>query len=721
MKQVFIRQGEALVEDVPAPVSDPNRILVELSYSLISSGTESAGVLQSRQSLLARALKQPQNVEKAFNRLREEGMARTWQAVQGKLAAGMPTGYSCSGCVVDVGNKLPDFRVGMPVACAGAGKANHAEIVSVPANLAVQIPESCDLRDAASVSLGAIALQGLRRAAPTLGETFVVLGLGLVGQLTTQLLRATGVRVLGLDPIKDRVNRARELGMAWGHVTSEEAMEELMRLSGGAGADATLITAASNSSELVNQAMRMTRKKGRVIVVGDVGLALDRSPFYEKEIDFLISCSYGPGRYDDAYEEDGLDYPLPYVRWTEKRNMQEYLRLLAEQRIGFSKLIDGEFDVSEASSAYQFLQRQEARPLAVLLHYPGSVDQPKSAKRAATISVDPRKAEAHKIRIAVVGTGGFAVGTHLPNLRSLSSDFDLRAVVSRSGHNARDSARHFGAAVATTDYRSVLQDKDVNAVLIATRHNLHASMTLEALQAGKHVLVEKPLALTWQEVEVIQEFFQGTSSSPLLMPGFNRRFSPLARQMKEWVKERRDPMIINYRMNAGYIQLDHWVHSEEGGGRNIGEDCHIYDLFTYLTDSRAVSVQVDAIVPRTKRYTDRDNFIVTLKFEDGSLCTLTYAALGSKSYPKEQAEIFVDGQVIALDDFKCLSLSGRKSCTRQLKRADKGHQEELKVFARAIREAGEWPIPLWQQLQATEIALKVEDQLVLPNTQEKVK
>lgn len=715
MKQVFIKQGKAVVEEVPAPACDSNRILVELSYSLISSGTESAGVTQSQQSVLQRALRQPQNIEKVVKRIQDEGFARTWEAVRGKLTSGMATGYSCSGTVIEAGARLGEFRPGMAVACAGAGKASHAEIVSIPANLAAPVPEGCSLKDAASVALGAIALQGLRRSGPSLGETFAVLGLGLVGQLTVQLLRAAGVRVVGFDPAPERVQRALELGMTAGYVSDEETVDRSVRFADGVGVDATLITAATKSSELANQAMQMTRKKGRVVVVGDVGLELDRSPFYEKEIDFLISCSYGPGRYDPAYEERGLDYPLPYVRWTEKRNMQEYLRLIAEDKVCFSKLVDQEFDVSDATGAYELLQRSETRPLAVVLRYPRSADRDLEAKRATKVLIASPGKRKGPVRIGVVGAGGFATGTHLPNLCSLSKYYHLRAVVSRGGPAAKDVARRFGAEYASTDYQELLKDPETDAVLIATRHNLHARMVLEGLRAGKHVLVEKPLALSRQELEEISLFFESGNSmqsKPLLLTGFNRRFSPFARQIQEWLQGRRDPMIVNYRVNAGHIALDHWVHGEEGGGRNLGEACHIYDLFTYLTDSRVTTVQAQTISPQTANYSARDNFVASISFRDGSVCTLTYTALGCKNHPKEQAEIFVDGKVIVLDDYKHLSLVGAKAAGKELKQADKGHHEELASFARSIQEGGEWPIPLWQQVQATEIALQVEVLLV---------
>ena len=419
------------------------------------------------------------------------------------------------------------------VACAGAGKASHAEMVSVPGNLSVRVPEGCALKDAASVALGSIALQGVRRTNPSLGESIAVIGLGLVGQLTSQLLTLSGVRVIGFDPMNSRVAVAKTAGIYAGFDSGDNPVDQVMQLTEGVGVDATVITAASPDSEIVQQAMQITRKKGRVVVVGDVGLALKRSPLYEKEIDFLISCSYGPGRYDADFEERGSDYPLAYVRWTETRNMQEYLRLLAEKRVDFAKLIDREFPVNEADKAFQSLQRDTPRPLAVILTYPKSDDATLTKKLRTSVPVVRRETKGGKIKLAVIGAGTFARGTHLPNIRSLSQFYDLETVVCRNGANARNAAQHFEAHSASTDYEKVLEDPAVEAVLICTRHHTHASQTLQALQAGKHVLVEKPLALNRDELEKIELFFASGNEEkkfPVLLTGFNRRFSPFARK-----------------------------------------------------------------------------------------------------------------------------------------------------------------------------------------------
>ncbi len=454
----------------------------------------------------------------------------------------------------------------------------------------------------------------------------------------------------------------------------------------------------------------MCRKKGRVVLVGDVGLHLNRADFYEKELDFFISTSYGPGRYDRTYEEEGLDYPIGYVRWTENRNMGAYLRLLADGRMDIGPLLSGIYPVEEAPSAYAALDRKEDRPLLVLLSYPHQcVNGPVSSRVVSNPGSLPSREG--RIRIALAGAGGFAKGMHLPNLRTLGDHFHLRAVMSRTGHNAMATARQFGAGYATTDYRAILDDSEVDAVLVCTRHDLHASMTLDALRAGKHVLVEKPLALNEEELAAIEAFYSETAGrpAPVLLTGFNRRFSPHARRIRQLIEDRQNPMILNYRMNAGYFPPSTWVHTSEGGGRNIGEACHIYDLFTFLTGSRATWVSARSIAPVSGYYSHRDNFIATVDFEDGSVATLTYTSLGSTDHPKEQLEVYAEGKVLSLTDYRRLAIAGGEHGSGlETSGMEKGHREELEAFAKAISTASEWPIPLWQQLQSMKIAFEVE-------------
>jgi len=471
MKQVLIKKGEVVVEEVPAPIVNENSVLVEVRYSVISAGTEMAGITTSGESLLQKAMKQPEKVKKAFDMVKTQGLSETITKVKGQLSLGHPTGYSCAGVVIDVGKAVQGIKIGDRVACAGAGHANHAEIISVPRNLVVKIPENLSFDKAASATLGSIAMQGVRRAAPNFGEIIAVIGLGLIGQLTVQLLKIAGCRVIAIDLLKSRVEFAQSLGMDYGIVIDDEnPVTEVMKYTSGFGADATIITAATPSNLPVQQAMQMTRKKGKVVVVGDVGLHLKRAPFYEKEIDFLISCSYGPGRYDKMYEGKGIDYPYAYVRWTESRNMQEYLRLLAEGKIDFKALVSREYSIEEAPRAYRELGENKEKPLGVLLRYPDKSETLKLLERVTITPVILKKEGL--INVAFIGAGSFAKSTHLPNLQKLSNLYNIYAVVSATGSNAKEAAKRFKANYCATDYQEVLRDKNVDMVLITTRHNL---------------------------------------------------------------------------------------------------------------------------------------------------------------------------------------------------------------------------------------------------------
>jgi predicted dehydrogenase/threonine dehydrogenase-like Zn-dependent dehydrogenase len=653
VKQVLVRDGHAVVEEVPAPVVGERSVLVRVAYSCVSPGTETARLRLSGMPLYRRALAQRDRAKRALDAGRDQGFIRTYKRVRDQLSAGLPLGYSAAGTVIEVGAEVAGFAVGDRVACAGAGSANHAEVIAVPVNLVVKVPEKLSLANASTVTLGAIALQGVRRANPTLGEAVAVLGLGTVGQLTAQLLRANGCRVIGADLAPERVELALAAGMSEGILPGEDFIERARELTGGYGADAVIITAATPSDDVVHKAMQACRKKGRVVLVGDVGLHLRRSDFYEKELDVLMSTSYGPGRYDDVYELEGRDYPLAYVRWTENRNMEEYLRLLAGGQVSLAKLGAQTYMVENADEAYGAFDGTGPAPLLVLFEYPERdeklLERKLPIRRSAPLT--------GRVRVAVVGAGSFAQGTHIPNLLKLSDTFELRSVMSRTGSNAAAVAKQHGAAYATTEYEEVLADDEVDLVLIATRHNLHTEMTLRALEAGKSVFVEKPLALRSEELDQIEAFYE-THDGPLLMTGFNRRFSPAAVRAKKALMGRTTPLIANYRMNAGYIPRDHWVHGPEGGGRNIGEACHIYDLFDYLVEAGVSDVSAHSIEPSSDQWVRNDNFVATLVYGDGSICTLTYTALGHRRHPKERLEVYADGQVVLLDDYRSLSVAG---------------------------------------------------------------
>lgn len=708
MKQLLVRSGKVFVQDVPAPTVGPRNVLVRVERSCVSVGTEMAGIKMSALPLYRRALKQPHHVKKAIQMMRDQGVARVYRQIKGRLDAGLPTGYSASGVVVEIGSEVDGISVGDRVACAGAGIANHAELIDVPVNLTVPVPDDLSMDAAATVTLGAIAMQGVRRTNPTLGETVVVVGLGILGQITAQLLAAHGCRVIGTDVDGERLEVARQNGLDIGlNAGDGDFVQRVTKLTDGYGADAVVITAASPSSEILAQAFQACRRKARVVVVGDVGLNIARNDIYAKELDFLISTSYGPGRYDPVYEEEGQDYPRAYVRWTENRNMSEYLRLLATGRVSLANMIQEPFDIDEAEAAYSKLAAPGVKPLLVLLKYADRAEAKTTTLKLHTpATIDGR------IRLALVGAGGFAQGMHLPNIERLKSSYELRTVVSRTGLSARTAAERFGAANASTNYAEVLADPEIDLVLIATRHDLHAGMVLEALKAGKNVFVEKPLSLTEDELAEIEAFYAEVKDGPLLMTGFNRRFSPAIAEARRLLANRTSPVIVNYRMNAGYIPADHWVHGPQGGGRNIGEACHIYDLFNSLTGSLPTEVHAVSISPSSAYWRRDDNFVATIRYDDGSVCTLTYTAMGAKDYPKERAEIFVDGKVIALDDYKSLSVTGGAGGWKGTV-IEKGQLEELQALAQAFKTDGQWPISMDEQLAATRVSFEVQRQLSL--------
>ena len=707
MKQVLIQNGEVVVADTPAPKVSSKSVLVRVCHSCISVGTEMASVESSAPPFYKRILKQRHPFEKALALVQDQGIRRTWNFLRGNYAPGMPAGYSAAGVVIETGDAVVGIKPGDLVACAGAEIANHAEIIDVPVNLAVKIPSGLSTKLASTVTLGAIAMQGVRRCNPTLGETVFVIGLGILGQITTQLLRANGCHVIGVDLDGRRVECALENGLAHGiNPDRDSPVQRVHELTDGVGADAVIITAATPSHQVVSDAMNACRKKGRVILVGNVGLHLKRQDFYKKELDFFISCSYGPGRYDPSYEEQGNDYPFPYVRWTENRNMEAYIRLLHEGRVQLDSLPSQTYSIDDATTAYEAIRSSCQKPLLVFLQYPHLSDNEtrKTVLRTAA-------GKTGRTRVAVIGAGGFAQGMHLPNLIKLRNRYEIRAVMSRSGPKAVNVARQYEAAYATTEFEEVLSDAEVDLVIICTRHNLHSSLALRSLRAGKHVLVEKPLCINSTELGEIKKFFDEGGEKPVLMTGFNRRFSPPVRLAHQWLQGRHTPLMLNYRMNAGYIPLDHWVHGDEGGGRNIGEACHIYDLFNFLVGSELSSVHATSILPASPQWSRRDNFVATLSYRDGSVCTLTYTALGSKGYPKEQMEAFVDGKVLSLDDFQSARIVGANHHGWRSATPEKGQLQELQALAECLQSGSEWPIPLDQQIAAMEVCFEVEKQI----------
>jgi predicted dehydrogenase/threonine dehydrogenase-like Zn-dependent dehydrogenase len=709
MKQLLVKKGKVLVEIVPAPTVSPNNILVEVNYSCISPGTEMTTVKGTGEPIYKRLLKKPDYIKKAFLLVKEKGFNSAKSILEGKIDAPQVIGYSASGKVIEIGSNVTGISVGDYVACAGANVANHAEYIDVPVNLAVKLDSSESLDICSTVTLGAIALQGVRRANPVLGEFVVVFGLGILGQLTVQMLNNAGCRVIGIDIDQKRIDLALENGLEVGiNPNDQNIVDRVYSITNNLGADTVIITAAASGDDIINQSMKICRKKGKVVLVGSVSLNFSREDFYKKEIDFLISTSYGPGRYDILYEEDGIDYPYSYVRWTENRNMSEYLRLLCNGSIKLDSIVDKSYTINDAPNVYENLKTGLLKSMVIILSYPKDSDSDEVKRMIRCSSFNENKNG--NIQVAIAGAGGFAQSTHLPNLQSLNTDFNIYSLMNKSGSNSIALSKQFGAEKAITDYLEIINDPKVNVVMICTRHNLHASMVLSALKAKKNVFVEKPLALNLEELNEIEDYYKNNDDAPLLMTGFNRRFSQAAGIIKKIIVDSSTPLIISYTMNAGFIPKEVWVQTHEGGGRNIGEACHIYDLFNFLTGSDCIGVSVDHISTRGTQWKSNDNFIATLKYSNGSICTLNYTSMGNKSYPKESCNIFFDGQVIELKDYKEVVHFNSKS-SKVYKCSGKGHKEELEALAKSLKYAEAWPISLEDQISASKISLTIEQEI----------
>lgn len=704
MKQVIqnMRSGELRVEDVPAPAVRPGGLLVKVERSLISPGTERMVIELGKKSLLGKARERPDLVRKLLAKVQQEGIRATFRKAMVKLDTPIPLGYSCAGTVAAVGEGVVGWAPGDRVACAGQGYASHAEYVYVPKNLCVRIPEGVPSDGAAFVTLGAIAMQGVRVAEVSLGERVGVIGLGLLGQLTVQILKAAGCRVAGIDLDPAKVSLAREMGADFAISRAEEGLENrLMAWTGGRGLDRVLITAATKSSDPVSLAGELCRDKGVVTVVGAVGMEVPRRPFYDKELSLRLSRSYGPGRYDRQYEEKGIDYPFGYVRWTEQRNMESFLELVEAGRMKVEPLITHRYPVAKARSAYQEVTGSGST-LAVLLEYSGQAEPRRRVDLKAASA--PRR---DQIRIGLIGAGDFAKGVLVPALQDLSG-VELRAVVTATGLSAAQTGRQVGAAYVATDYTEVISDPDIDAVVIATRHNLHAEIVIAALEAGKAVFVEKPLALNEDELRRVAAAAE--PSGRTLMVGFNRRFAPIVQEIRKHICGR-GPLLMHYRVNAGALPQGHWTQDlQEGGGRILGEVCHFVDLLQYLAGS--LPEEVFAAVAGAPGSAANDNLALTLRFADGSVGQIVYASGGSPLLPKERLEISGGGRSAVLDDFhtgivylesRQLKVGGRTQ--------DKGHRGEVAAWIAALKAGQPSPIALEHLLATTKATFAVERSL----------
>ena len=676
--------------DAPVPALGPKNIIVRVHHSLISAGTEGSKVSMARKSYLGKAKEKPDQVKQVLDTLKKEGPVQTYRKVMNKLDAWSPLGYSCAGEVIEVGSQITTIKRGDLVACAGADIANHAQVVSVPLNLCAKLPRGVTSKTAAYTTVGAIALQGIRQADLRLGESCAVIGLGLLGQLTVQMLSASAVSVFGIDVNPQTLKMAKKSGAAAAFVREDAALlPSILEATAGQGTDAVIITAGVNSLDPVELAGQLARKKGRVIVVGAVPTGFSRENYYKKELDLRMSSSYGPGRYDPEYEEKGIDYPYGYVRWTENRNMLAFLQLIAEGRISPQALTSHTFAFEKATEAFELVMKKEEPYLGILLEY----DKGKSIEPLSILSANPKQ---KKINIGFIGAGSFAQTFLLPNIIK-EKDVSLIGVVNNQGHTAQTVAERYGFSLAATDADVIYQDNKIDTVFIATRHNLHAGQVIEALNQGKHIFVEKPLALTFDELQEIKRLYRNIYSKkipipnsrfPILMVGFNRRFAPQIIKIKNLFKM--GSVSINYRINAGSIPAEHWTQDIEiGGGRIIGELCHFVDLAMFLAGASPTAVQAFAIPDAAGL---NDSLVCNLQFNNGSVAAVSYFANGSKALTKEYLEVHGNGQSAILRDFKELEIFGKKINKHKLLSQDKGHKNEVSAFLNAVKNGQPSPI-----------------------------
>jgi len=709
MKQLLknLRDGRTIIAEVPVPSPRPGMALVRTAASLVSAGTERMVVEFAEKSLAGKARSRPDLVKQTLDKARREGLLSTADAVLNRLDQPMALGYSSAGTVVEIGVGLTGFKPGDRVACAGGGYAVHAEYALVPRNLLVHIPDQVSFESAAFTTLGAVALQGFRLANPQVGERVAVIGLGLLGLLSVGIARAAGCQVFGVDLDPQRLKLGEKMGA---QTNGREGAEQAgCAFSQGKGFDAVLICADTLSADPVELAGELSRDRGVVVAVGAVSLELPRRTYYHKELQFVVSRSYGPGRYDPEYEEGGRDYPIGYVRWTEGRNLEAVVDMLASGKLDVSPLISHRFPIDEAPRAYDLITGKSEEPfLAVLLTYPAVETQPLQPNIVNHLAGSQLEPAAGELALGVLGAGNYATAVFLPVVKTVGGIARV-AIASAGGLSASNAARRYGFGYASSSDEEVLADERINVVAVLTRHNLHARQVLRALELGKHVFCEKPLAINEKELEEIQAALQA-SRKGLLAVGFNRRFSPFGQRLKSFLEGRTEPLHAYYRVNAGYLPDNHWLHDPaQGGGRIIGEVCHFVDFLTFIVGSPPLQVECCGL-PDAGRYHE-DNVLMTYFFADGSLGSVSYLANGDRSLPKERVEVFCAGRAAVLDDFRLLELlrDGKRRVLRSPLRQDKGHRAGWEAFLQAIKTGGPPPIAydhLFAVTRATFAALR---------------
>jgi len=687
MKQIIqnLKTGATILEEVPAPVAGPGRILIRTHRSLVSKGTEKMLVDFSKAGLLQKARQQPEKVKMVLDKIKSDGLLPTLETVFNRLDEPLPLGYCNAGEVVEIGQGVSGFKVGDRVASNGP----HAEFVSVPENLVAHIPDTVSMDEAAFTVIASIGLQGIRLVKPELGEHVTIVGLGLIGLITGQLLMANGCMVSGIDIDPAKLKLAAEFGIDAVQAGKDGGLAHIMEHTGNVGTDAVIITASSKGNDIIRSAAQMSRKRGRIVLVGVTGLDIQRSDFYEKELSFQVSCSYGPGRYDEQYEQKGIDYPLPFVRWTENRNFQAVLNAIAAGQLNVKPLISDTTDLADYENIYGDMGASGS--IASILSYP------ENAKPERTVSVTSgKKLKEGRGVVGIIGAGNFTKMTLLPALKS--TGLDVAAVCSAGGLSATHLAKKYNIPIASTDHKELLDDKNIDTVIITTRHNLHAPMVVEALQANKHVFVEKPLALNEEELIKITDAYKASSGS--LMVGFNRRFAPMVERAKLALGGSDVLMNVVITINAGVIPPNVWVHDmETGGGRIIGEACHFIDLVSFLAGSPIETVYMSAL--GTDPEMNTDNAMITLKLKNGSQGVVNYLSNGHKSYPKERIEVYSRGRVLIIDNFRKMSVHGFSGLKGSKGNQDKGHKRQFKKYLESIKNGGSALIPFEEIINTT--------------------
>ncbi len=701
MRQILqnLKTGEVEIADIPVPSVRTGHLLIRTTKSLISLGTERMLLEFGRAGWINKARQQPDKVKQVIQKINTDGLKPTLDSVFNKLDQPIPLGNSNAGVVIEVGKDVSGFKVGDRIASNGS----HAEVVCLPVNLCAKIPDNVDDVTASFTVLSAIALQGIRLINPTLGESVAVMGLGLIGLLASQILRANGCRVIGFDFDKSKVDIARKFGAeAYSLTEGVGPVHTALAFSKGDGVDAVLITASTKSNDPIRQAPKMCRKRGRVVLVGVVGLEISREDFYKKEISFQVSCSYGPGRYETNYEKKGLDYPIGYVRWTEQRNFQTVLQIMADGQIKTNDLISSIIPIYEANKAYDIVSSKD-NVLGILLDYDSDVDL--HQKTIVLQKHTPLKSKPEVPVIGFIGAGNFASSTLISTFKGCN--VKLKTIASSGGVSSSKIGKKYGFEINTTDYRSILDDTEINTVVITTQHNTHARFVIEALKSGKHVFVEKPLCINEEELKEIISTYQSlitNNLSPILTVGFNRRFSPLIQKLKKLIESIHEPKCFVMTVNAGIISSDHWTQDMEiGGGRIIGEVCHFIDLLRFLAGCKIIDTGL-------LKLGDSDGNTVSIRigFEDGTIGTIHYLANGNKSFPKERLEVFCGGKILQLDNFKTLRGYGYPGFNKMsLWHQDKGHHGEVSTFLNSIEKGLHSPINFEEIVEVTKVCLEL--------------